>query len=204
MKTIPFAIVFICAQLLVTSAAWAGNGHAHESADSNHQHAADSHDEAAIIAADMAKRLGITVSRAGAGRIERHIPLYGDLVIPPSRQAHVRARFPGMVVQTKVEVGQAVSRGDVLALIESNDSLSTYPLKAPISGVVLQQFASAGEYLDAQPLFALVDSSVLWAELKVFPAAREEIRPGLPIHIDTQSGRVDSTISPILPAANQP
>ena len=220
MKTFPLVIVLICTQLLTTIAVRAGEGHAHNSrtdhkaiASSAHQHSAnesagdtpdEAHDDAATIATDMAQRLGIKVSSAGAGKIERHIPLYGELVIPPGRQAQVRARFPGMVVQTKAGVGQKVSKGDVLALIESNDSLSTYPLKAPISGVVLQQYASTGEYLDAQPLFALVDSSELWAELKVFPAAREEIKPGLPIHIDTQSGRVDGHISHILPAAGQP
>ncbi|WP_449360873.1 hypothetical protein [Alishewanella longhuensis] len=57
-----------------------------------------------------------------------------------------------MITQINVTVGQRVKRGDVLALVESNDSLRTYPLKAPIAGIVLQQFASQGEYRLIKPL----------------------------------------------------
>ncbi|GAA0540710.1 hypothetical protein GCM10009098_05360 [Rheinheimera aquimaris] len=160
--------------------------------------------EAAIINADMAKRVGIEVSSAGPGTIERHLPLYGELVIPPNRQAQVRARFPGVIAQIKASVGDKVSKADVLALVESNDSLRTYPLTAPISGVVIQQYASQGEYTAGESLFSLADSSVLWVELKMFPASLDEIKTGLPVHIEARGGRVDSHISHILPVTGQP
>lgn len=181
------------------------SAHAHD--DSGHNHGSDhddDHDEAATIDADMAKRVGIEVATAGAGTIERHIPLYGELVIPPNRQAQVRARFPGIITQIKVAMGDAVKKGDVLALVESNDSLRTYPVAAPIAGVVLRQYASQGEYTAGEPLFALADSSALWAELKIFPAAMDDIKTGLPVHIEARGGRVDSHITHILPAAGQP
>lgn len=182
-----------------------GHAHAHATA---HNEATDKseagHDDVAIIAAAMAEQVGIRVLAATAGTIERHIPLYGELVTPPNRQAQVRARFPGMITQINVTVGQRVNRGDVLALVESNDSLRTYPLQAPIAGIVLQQFASQGEYTAGESLFAITDPSVLWAELKVFPAVLDDIKTGLPVHIETRSGRYDSTITHILPASGQP
>lgn len=181
------------------------HSHAHGTAHNGAANKAEAeHDDVAIISAAMAEQVGIRVVAAAAGTIERHIPLYGELVTPPNRQAQVRARFPGMITQINVTVGQRVKRGEVLALVESNDSLRTYPLKAPIAGIVLQQFASQGEYTAGESLFAITDPSELWAELKVFPAVLDDIKSGLPVHIEARNGRYDSTISHILPAMGQP
>lgn len=222
MKYAYLLLAFLMAQRLVMAPAFAGPGddhehepaaqktaqqssHAHGNNDNAHSDAHDDeHDEAATIPADMAQKVGIQVASAAAGTIERHIPLYGELVIPPNRQAQVRARFPGVITQIKIAMGDAVKKGDVLALVESNDSLRTYPVAAPIAGVVLRQYASQGEYTAGEPLFALADSSALWAELKIFPAAMDEIKTGLPVHIEARGGRVDSHITHILPAAGQP
>ncbi|CAM5224844.1 efflux RND transporter periplasmic adaptor subunit [Alishewanella longhuensis] len=231
MKNILLFSLLTLPALLLTSAI-AGEGHKHEQTHDKHpkitsdtqaqahahghehSHTAghndaagkqvEGHDDVAVIAAAMAEQVGIRVVAAAAGTIERHIPLYGELVTPPNRQAQVRARFPGMITQINVTVGQRVKRGDVLALVESNDSLRTYPLKAPIAGIVLQQFASQGEYTAGESLFAITDPSELWAELKVFPAVLDDIKSGLPVHIEARNGRYDSTISHILPASGQP
>lgn len=178
----------------------ADEGTAHK--ETVHQETA--HEEIAVISAAMAKQVGIEVTAAAEGIIERHIPLYGELVLPPQRQALVRARFPGIISQISRTVGQQVKQGEVLALIESNDSLRTYPLKAPIAGVVLQQLANQGEFTAGEPLFLITDPSELWAELKVFSAALDEVKAGLPVHIEARQGRYDSTISHILPAIGQP
>lgn len=220
MKYSALFLALLIAQGMAVAPAQAGPGHSHDEKpktaqtnsahahdDSGHDHGSDhddDHDEAATIDADMAKRVGIEVATAGAGTIERHIPLYGELVIPPNRQAQVRARFPGMITQIKPAVGDTVKKGEVLALVESNDSLRTYPVTAPIAGVLLQQYASQGEYTAGETLFSLADSSILWAELKVFPAAMDEIKTGLPVHIEARGGRVDSQITHILPASGQP
>lgn len=183
------------------------DGHAHSHAAGHSDAAgkqAEGHDDVAVIAAAMAEQVGIRGAVAAAGTIERHIPLYGELVTPPNRQAQVRARFPGMITQINVTVGQRVNRGDVLALVESNDSLRTYPVQAPIAGIVLKQFASQGEYTAGESLFAITDPSELWAELKVFPAVLDDIKSGLPVHIEARNGRYDSTITHILPASGQP
>ena len=219
MKFSALLLVFVITLPGLAATAYASPAHNHDQDDKAHTQTAtdgaelraehdDEHDNdhgnAAIIAADMAQRFGIEVSSAGPGTIERHLPLYGELVIPPNRQAQVRARFPGVIAQIKATVGDKVSKGGVLALVESNDSLRTYPLTAPISGVVIQQYASQGEYTAGEPLFSLADSSVLWVELKMFPAALDDIKTGLPVHIEARGDSIDSHISHILPVAGQP
>lgn len=171
----------------------------------DHQHATEhAHEDAVTITAAMAENVGITVASVAPGTIERHIPLYGELALVPNRQAQVRARFPGMITQLKAGVSDNVKKGDVLAVVESNDSLRTYSVVAPIAGMVIQQWAGQGEYTAGEPLFLLADSSVLWGELKVFPAARDEVKTGLPVHIEARGGRIDSQITHILPVSGQP
>ncbi|HBN60066.1 MAG TPA: heavy metal resistance protein CzcB, partial [Halomonas sp.] len=46
-------------------------------------------------------------------------------------------------------------RGDVLAQVESNESLQTYALRAPIDGIVIERRISNGEMTGEQPLFAI-------------------------------------------------
>ena len=69
---------------------------------------------------------------------------------------------------------------------------------------MLQQLASQGEFTAGEPLFVITDPSELWAELKVFPAVQDEVKAGLPVHIEARSGRYDSSISHLLPAIGQP
>lgn len=168
--------------------------------------AADDHGHAdsVLISAEMAHRIGLSVAPAGAGRLERHLPLYGELVIPAAQQALVKARFPGVITTIQVAIGDVVQQGQVLAQIESNDSLRRYPLLAPISGTVVQQFASQGEYSAGEPILQLANTSTLWAELKLFPAMAAQIHSGLPVHLDTRAGRIDTSLLHIVPVAGKP
>ena len=184
-----------------------GHAHLHSPATEPSQQLniqTEPHADVAIIPAATAERVGIQVAHAAAGVITRQLPLYGEIVLPPQRQAVVRARFPGIISQLKVSLGQQVKRGEVLALIESNDSLRSYPLQAPITGIVLQQFANEGEFTAGEPLLALSDLSELWAEFKVFPAMRHQVQAGQAITLETLSGAYDSVISQLLPASGQP
>lgn len=157
-----------------------------------------------LISAALAGELGIRVSTVSAGTIKRHIPLYGDLVLPARQQAQVRARFPGVIKQLAVSQGDRVDKGDQVALIESNDSLRTYPVIAPITGIVVQQFVAEGEFTSGEPLITVFDTRSLLAELKVFPSQLNEVKAGLLVHLETRLGRIDGRIEHLLPVVGQP
>ena len=88
-----------------------------------------------------------------------------------------------MVSQVKVNLGDRVERGDVLAQVESNESLQTYALRAPIDGIVIERRISNGEMTGEQPLFAIADLTTLWAEFKVFPGQRAEVAIGQKVRL---------------------
>ena len=125
----------------------------------------ESHEGRTRIAQDIAQKAGIATAEAGPSAIERSLTTYGSLTTAPQQIARVRARFPGVATQVNVNLGDRVERGDVLAQVESNESLQSYALRAPINGVVMERQISSGEMTGDEALFTIVDLTTLWAEL---------------------------------------
>lgn len=152
------------------------------------------------ISPEMAEDSGISTRPAAAATIERRLRVFGELAAAPDRRAEVLARFPGLIMAVSANVGDRVERGDTLATIESDESLQGYPLRAPIDGVVQHRDANAGEVAGDEPLFVIVDSRVLWAELKVFPGQRAEIAADQTVRIESGERSSDTTIAHVLAA----
>ena len=131
---------------------------------------------------------------------ERVESTYGSLTTAPQQIARIRARFPGVVSQVKVNLGDRVERGNVLAQVESNESLQTYALRAPIDGIVIERRISNGEMAGEQPLFAIADLTTLWAEFKVFPGQRAEVAIGQKVRLKADGIEREGTIRHLLPA----
>ncbi|GAB3274479.1 efflux RND transporter periplasmic adaptor subunit [Parahaliea aestuarii] len=183
----------------------APDSHADDSPSRGHDQ--DDHDveahsdgDSVSLTPDIVRESGIAIRIAGPGSIERHISVYGRLVTPPDQVAQTRARFPGLIRDIRVNVGDAVERNQLLAVIESNESLNSYELRAPIAAVVQARNGSIGELTGDAPLFTLVDSSKLWAELKIFPSQRFEVAPGQDVHVNHTGHIHDSTIASVTPA----
>jgi cobalt-zinc-cadmium efflux system membrane fusion protein len=101
-------------------------------------------------------------------------------------------------------VGDTVRAGETLATVESNESLQTYAVTAPIAGVVTQRHAAPGEQTDAESLFEIADYSAVWAELDVFSRDRARLSQGLPVVITTDTGLTASgTIDYLAPVGNR-
>lgn len=152
------------------------------------------------IEASIAKEAGVRLSTAQSGSIKRHIQIYGRLVTPPTHHAQVQARFPGLIVSLKANTGDAVTAGQVLAIVESNESLRRYEVKAPISGVIQERWLNQGQITTDAPLFTLVNQNELWAELNIFPSQRHEIQVGQHVHVRHNGHDHDSIIASITPA----
>ncbi|MDE0064180.1 MAG: efflux RND transporter periplasmic adaptor subunit [Gammaproteobacteria bacterium] len=167
----------------------------------------DSFEGRTRIGPEMAKAFGLETAVAGPAVIEETATLYGRVVPDPERVRAVSARFEGAIRSVHVLPGETVSEGELLARVESNESLQSYPIVAPIAGTVTERIANPGEQTAGRRLFTIVDASSVWAELAVFPGERDRIRPGVEVKITPASGGAtqDSAISYIAPfsAANQ-
>ena len=76
-------------------------------------------------------------------------------------------------------------QGETLATVESNESLQSYAIKAPLAGVITARTANVGEQTGDKPLFVVADLSTVWVELSLFP------RDAAKVHVG-QSARVKS------------
>ena len=170
------------------------------------EHGEDEHDDApasTTIPATVASESGIEVTPAAPGVIADEHEVQGLLTPIDGALANVMARFPGPIRALDANVGDAVKRGQRLALIESNLSLSTYAVTAPISGVVLRRDATVGSIAsEGSTLFEVADLSRLWVDLHIFGSDAQHITAGAPVRV-TRMGdgvSVDTTLERILPS----
>ncbi|MCC8537990.1 efflux RND transporter periplasmic adaptor subunit [Xanthomonas axonopodis pv. poinsettiicola] len=154
------------------------------------------------IAARIAQEAGIRVAPVGAGSIADQHEVQGLLTPAEGAQAHATARFPGPVRSLRANVGDQVRAGQVLATVESNLSLTTYPISAPIDGTVLVRNASLGSNAsEGQALFEIADLSRLWVDLHIFGADAGHITAGAPVTVTRISDGVvaQTTLERVLP-----
>lgn len=145
------------------------------------------------ISSEIAASFDLETTIAGPAKLEESITVYGQIVANPENVRKVSARFEGAIQRVHVSIGDVVTKGQALARIESNESLSTYAVKAPISGVITERNANAGEQSNGRQLFTIMDTSSVWANLMVFPKDRARIKKGAPVMITTATdGKVVS------------
>lgn len=155
------------------------------------------------IGTQAAAAAGVRVSAAGAGEISDEHVVQGLLTPVDGAIARVMARFPGPIRALRADVGDQVRAGQPLATIESNLSLTTYTVTAPISGVVLARDASVGTVAgEGTALYEIANLSELWVDLHVFGRDAQHLRVGSPVIVTRMSDGVtaETQIERILPS----
>lgn len=168
----------------------------------------DSYEGRTTIAPDMAAAAEIKTGTAGPGVLHETLSLYGVIQPNAEQVRSVVARFPGPIRSVTKQIGDTVKAGEALATIESNESLQTYTITAPINGVITQRKANAGEVAGSEPLFVISDFSSVWAELTVFARDRSRLQVGQRVEVVAADGEQhgDGAIAFIAPtgaAGNQ-
>jgi cobalt-zinc-cadmium efflux system membrane fusion protein len=169
-----------------------------------HRFEYESYEGRTTIAAEVARDAGIGTATAGPRTISDELVLYGVIGPDTTRIRQVHARFPGVIRSVARSIGESVRAGETLATVESNESLQTYAVPAPIAGVITQRHAAPGEQTDAESLFEIADYSTVWAELDVFSRDRPRLSQGLAVTITTDTGlQASGTIDYLAPVGNR-
>ena len=228
------ALLAIMALLLISTTAYAANDdhaeHQHKEAsmheDSEHDNHSeeDEHDEdheetshnedgdhdehgadSTEIKSDAAKEAGIITKRAKLGTVVETTSLTGRIMLNPNTTVNVRGRFPGIVKSVNVNLGDKVKKGQLLAKVESNESLQVYEIKSSINGIILERDTSAGDTIGDNTLFKIADLSNVWAEFHVFPKDLGHVQEGLAVRVHTLDDDRESqaNINLMLPTADR-
>jgi cobalt-zinc-cadmium efflux system membrane fusion protein len=156
------------------------------------------------IPEDVAQSAGIETAIAGPGVLQETLSLYGTIAPDPARVREVKARFPGIIRSVTGRIGSRVERGAELATVESNESLRTYTITAPLAGIITQRHAEPGEQTGDEPLFVIADFSRVVADFRVFPRDRARIRAGQRVTITAEGAPAAAgTISYVAPLGDR-
>jgi len=140
------------------------------------------------FARDAADEAGVKVEPAGPASIDQSISLTGRVELQPEGRAEVRAWYPGRVVTMTRSIGDRVQKGETLATVTSSESLQTYAIPAPISGIILERGVSVGDVASSSPLYVIADARKLHAEFYIYPRDAERLRAGQPIEVKNLGG----------------
>jgi len=204
-KRNPLAIKFSFLMSMVTIFALAGcDSRSHS--DGHHDHRQDSHGQSDVvqISEKTAEEFGFRISPVGPAVIEETIALTGEVRANRDRLAHIVPRFGGIVTEVKKQVGDEVSSGEVLAVIESSRSLTPYSLEAMFDGLIMEKHATRGEAVGVdQEVFVLADLSTVWVDLDIRMGDLPRVRPGQVVTIKSiygseSAGGVISYVTPFI------
>jgi membrane fusion protein, heavy metal efflux system len=156
------------------------------------------------ISAEAAKDGGIEIETVGPATISEMREVEGVVQLQTTARSEVRAQFPGKVMAVTKSVGQYVRRGELLARIESSESLQIYPVYAPVSGVIAERNANVGNVAYDQPIFVITDPGQTSVVFNIFPRDLGIIRPGMKVTIETLDGKpvAESSLGDYLPEGN--
>jgi cobalt-zinc-cadmium efflux system membrane fusion protein len=152
---------------------------------------------------EAARAAGIGTATAGPADVSELLEVVGRVELDPSANADVGAKYPGPVTAVFRNVGDRVSRGTLLARVESSYSLQTYSVFSPISGVITQRNTNVGDIADSDPMFVISDPSRTVVTFPIFPRDIERVRPGQSVQIKALEGEraQSSVIRDFLPLA---
>jgi len=159
-----------------------------EYAGAKHVWTYDSYEGRTTIAPDMAAVAEIKTAVAGPGVLRETLSLYGVIQPNAERVRNVVARFAGPIKTVSKQIGDSVKAGETLATVESNESLQTYAVTAPIAGVITQRKANSGEAAGSEPLFVITDFTSVWADLTVFARDRSRLHIGQHVKVTAADG----------------
>ncbi len=171
-------------------------GHDHD------DHAEDEEEGIIEITPEAVKMAGIELADVARGTIGKYIDLPGEVGFNEDRLAHIAPRFAGITKEARFRVGDYVTKGDVVAVIESNESLHPYELRAPQTGTVIDKSVAPGEFVsNERELFAIADLSTVWADLDVYRRDVGRLRVGQQVRADAGDGAAPtgSTLSYLSP-----
>ncbi|MBA3603500.1 MAG: efflux RND transporter periplasmic adaptor subunit [Parachlamydiaceae bacterium] len=148
----------------------------------------------------------INIEEAGPVNLEIKLDVMGKIMPNEELTVYISPRFPGIVKAVNKKLGDYVHKGEILAVIESNESLQNYEIKSEISGMIIKKNINLGMYLSGQEnIFVVSDLSSVWADFNIYRNDLSRVHVGDLILVTSLDGSLNhqSTISYISPLGQE-
>lgn len=139
----------------------------------------DSHEGEISVTEEVAKLAGITISKAVKGAIKEKLILNGEIDFNEDRVIHITPRFSGIAKEAKFKIGDYVKEGDIVAVIESNESMSLYSLKSSLTGRIIEKHILPGEHVsNEESIYVIADMNSVWVNLSIYLKDAHKVKIG--------------------------
>lgn len=158
------------------------HGDEHGEADEHTDH--DDHGGPIELSHQDMEDFDIQVAIAGPGMVHNELRLPGEISINENAMGHVSPRFDCVVTKIDKRLGDRVKTGDVMAEMESNETLRPFTLNAPIDGTIVAFHIAPGESVPSgEVVYTVVDTSTVWADLRVYQRDLPDLHAGQIVRI---------------------
>ena len=140
------------------------------------------------ITAAAAKAGGVEIATAGPATIGETRELFGTVQLATTARSEIRGQFPGRIVSVTKAVGDYVKRGQLLARIESSESLQVYPVYSTVSGLVAERNGNPGDVTFDRALYVITDPAQTTVVFNIFPKDLGAVQPGMTVQVETMDG----------------
>jgi cobalt-zinc-cadmium efflux system membrane fusion protein len=162
-----------------------------ETPEKNHEEHGEHGGERISLTAEQLANAHLKIEQAAPAKIRTMVAVYGKVAANEEALAHVVPRFPGIVKSVRKRLGDRVERGEVLAQIESNESLKIYDVTSEIAGTVIQKDITLGELVkDDKAIFTVADLETVWIDLSIFRRDFGSLAVGSAVEFHTGDGHV--------------
>jgi len=148
----------------------------------------------------------VAIESAGPMNLNITLMAMGRIIPDEELTVYINPRFPGVVKAVNKKLGDLVQKGDVLAVIESNESLKDYEIKAEIDGTIIKKNINLGMYLTGQEhIFVISDLKSVWGDFHIYSQdlSRVDVGDKVKVFCLDCSASQESTISYISPHGNE-
>ncbi|MBK1859725.1 efflux RND transporter periplasmic adaptor subunit [Cerasicoccus arenae] len=154
--------------------------------DTHDDHGHEDHaDHAARVSPAVLQEFGVVLSKVGPGVLHEEIILPGEIQFNREALAYATPRYNGVLTKINARLADHVEAGQVIATLESTDTLRPFDLKAPIDGTIVNYDVTPGQTVEAgTPLYTIANLSTVWADLRIYQRDMAKIEKGQSVLID--------------------
>jgi cobalt-zinc-cadmium efflux system membrane fusion protein len=154
------------------------------------------------LSPEAVKTSGVVVEIVGPAKIRATLKVNGRIVPNEEQLKHVVPRYPGVLKEVRQRLGDKVGKDEVLAVVESNESLQRYDVKSDLAGTIIEKHATPGEFVkEGDAIYLVADLSTVWVDLNVYRQDAARLKEGQGVMIDGGEGlrKVEGRINYISP-----
>jgi len=141
------------------------------------------------LSPEVAKSSGVVVETVGPVKIKGTLKVNGRIVPNEEQMKHVVPRYPGVLKEVRKKLGDQVTKDELLAVVESNESLQRYEVKSDLAGTIIEKHAVPGEFVsEGEAIYVVANLSNVWVDLNIYRQDAARVKAGQTVMIDGGDG----------------